>query len=248
MKFENIANQEDLKIYLDDTDETLKHYSYLYHYTNLGFFVKICTKNTLKFSPLKSMNDRFEYNTFYKYCDKKFFCLMKSHSENIGMWAMYGGITEKQSTAVEKPETIGVKICFPRETIKKLLNENVTAHSVAYINFKQDKSSKTIPEYKYKCGSQVTKESFNFDKKELAGYLKDIAWTYESEFRLSIDKSEDDIKKFSTDFLKDILVIPSPHFSKDECKEKFEELSKGSGICMPKFKENTYIHLIDSEK
>lgn len=234
MQFDNIENSGELKLYLDSPFTYKASITTFYHYTKLDSLAEIFHGSSLRFSPLEIMNDKIEDEQFGKFCDKKFFCLMASKTDSFGMWAMYGGITKKRKDIEANPGEINVKICFPTQTVKNLCQQGVTPRLVAYADFAgvyKDSTPLGEEEYFYRCGTKKTKGSFKCDKQKFAGYLKDLAWRYESELRLCCDKNNPNDnaavnKPFNSDFLKDLKVIPSPLISKIECEKKFREVLK----------------------
>ena len=235
MKFDQIETPDELKLYLDSPFVYKSTVKCFYHYTTLDSLAEIIHGSSLKFSSLATMNDILEENVFGKYCNEKFFCLMVSKTENFGMWAMYGGLTKTKEEIDRNPKAINVKICFPASTLKKLCEQGVRAHLVAYADFagayKDSETEDANKGYLYRCGTKKTSQFFNCDKEQFAGYLKDLAWRYESELRLCLKKenpndNKPSTKLFAPDFLKDLKVVPSPLISKEECEIKFREVLK----------------------
>ena len=95
------------------------------------------------------------------------------------------------------------------KAIKKLDNAQLTFHSVAYTNA----DSKEFGEQEIlKCGDKDNMQFNDIHRyRELAGYIKDMAWSYEKEIRLRVDAP--DIETYDAVML-DIPqdIIDSFHF------------------------------------
>ena len=238
-KFKNANNVETIKFCLNSNFKAKN----AYHHTTLETLHKIFSFNTLRFSRLTIMNDIKELN-FAEECRDYFFCLTeeKDVTENFGMWAMYGKITEYSQ---ENPtgNNIGVKIRFTKEVIENLRNElSLKFHSVGYANLMKNDSSKIS------CGTITTAKDIKLDSNILAGYIKDNAWKYESEFRFrqtssKVTEKDDFIYlKISDEILSSLVVYPCPLSSKEECERIFKSLDKKdeTAVVFPHFEENKY--------
>lgn len=245
-KFRDINNIKELLEYLNNPFDN-KQWSYAYHYTNLYNLSQIYTNKSLRLSQMIKMNDVFEFR-FAQGCKNYYFCLTKGRNdnkENFGMWAMYGHIKNKKTdkeNIIDYAKQIGVKIEFPRETLKKIvnLNTNLKFHFVAYTNLINKKK-----QMKVKCGSTSTKEKIEINK-SLHGYLKDNSWEYEKEMRLCFPADLNsqnnyiDIQLYNNDILNELVVFPSPLYSVYECKMIFKQLSKDNKLIAPQFCKNKY--------
>lgn len=240
-----------LSLKVAKTSEELKYclnsnfgFENAYHYTTLETLHKIYKNKTLRFSQLAVMNDKLEYK-FAKNCDDYFFCLTKETGivESFGMWALYGKITEYDSQNLS-PDKIGVKIQFPKAVIDNLRNEfSLKFHAVGYGKTLENRQSKIH------SGTIDTENKILLDGKILAGYIKDIAWKYENEFRLEVSKNNEEITlngsycdlKLSNEILNELVVYPSPLSSKEECINIFEKMNGTNKLdVFPSFEENNY--------
>lgn len=240
MTLDSATNSDELKYCLNSNFK----FENAYHYTTLETLYKIYKNKTLRFSHLAIMNDKMEHK-FAKNCDDFFFCLTKEDGsvENFGMWAMYGKITEYDSNN-PTADKIGVKIQFPKAVIENLRNDfSLNFYAVGYGNILKGSKSKIT------SGTKVTKNDIALDGKILAGYIKDIAWKYENEFRLRISKNNDKVElkgshcdvKLSNEILKEFVVYPSPLSSKKECEKKFKSIQESEKLDVsPSFEENNY--------
>lgn len=245
MTLDKATTSEELKYCLNSNFK----FENAYHYTTLESLYKIYKNKTLRFSQLAIMNDKLECK-FAKNCDEYFFCLTKADdsAENFGMWAMYGKITEYNSDN-PSADKIGVKIQFPKAVIENLRNDySLHFHAVGYGNIQKSLSLKNLNS-KIISGSVKTKNDIALNGKILAGYIKDIAWKYENEFRLGISKDNEKVElngyrcdiKLSNEILKELVVYPSPLSSKNECEKIFRNIKESEKLDVsPSFEENNY--------
>jgi hypothetical protein len=224
-------NIEDLKIYLKNKG---KNHTYYYHYTDIDTVKIINDSGYLMLSNAKNMNDLQEYKMKGKRqeWDKTYLtCFSYGNPENIAMWLMYA-----------LPKGKGVQIRLNKNVIKNILSTkdiyiSVNNHfqpikfeckfkiyfnDVIYIN-------ETESEYNYKL--KRNNEVLDIDKdisnnSALTGFIKNTAWQYENEVRLTI-KTEEEILldkifvKLPKDFLDNIVIVQSPLFEgtlKDKLK------------------------------
>lgn len=209
-----------------------------YHYTTLESLSKIVKNKSLKLSGLRTMNDGFEMR-LYGNCHDLFFCLSKSSisKESFGMWAMYGKLRTKEKDEMN-PNNIGVKICFPKNSIDEICRINsLVMHSVAYADLRTDYQGNPLK--KVTIGSQTTSAEIKLDLDNLEGYIKDSAWAYENEIRLRKKNEDvlkdDDIISLTDDIISQLIVYPSPRYEADTCKKILGKLG-----CKIMIEDNIY--------
>lgn len=237
MQFENITTPEELKSHLNAPYVNMVSNN-MYHYTSLETLYKIFKNKTIRFSRLKIMNDVIESN-FASDCLDYFFCLSKEPygTECFGMWAMYGNLKENNKPLVA--DKIGVKIQFPKTVIENLRNEDALSfHSVTYLN--------QISRNLY-LGTMTNNNTVQIQKEILSGYVKDVCWKYENEYRLRRKFDSSCTGDFldipiSESLLKELIIYPSPVYTVESCKRLFSELGEKSGFTSvrPVFKKNIY--------
>lgn len=244
----DIKDTETLLSYLKNPAGGLRS---AYHYTNLESLYQIFSNKTLRFSRMSKMNDYFEREFFCNDHDF-FFCLSKSkedENENFGMWAMYGNLNSKKN---KEAKNIGVKIYFPKGTLKQICNENknLYIYSVAYTNL--------IDNYRNLNDFTIHVDSYDatikdFNKEQCSGFLKDTAWRYENEMRLRIPATTENITDKTKDIsisdkiLQNLKVYPSPIYDVNEIEQIFNE-SCGNEKIKVNFCENKYRNSIDLQK
>lgn len=171
---------------------------YIYHYTTKNAVEGILQSKQWYINSPRNMNDGLELIHLNEAnIDNLFFSsYLTEDKESIAMWSMYSQPWEK-----------GIIIKIPVGKMKEWINGNpliyvadvnnrealnvidqaqaqLALHFVAYTNAdsKADYEQETL-----KCGNQ---ENNNFNDihnhDELAGYIKDIAWSYEKEIRLRV--------------------------------------------------------------
>ena len=177
----------------------------LHQYTSTKAVLNILTSQKWYIGSPEKMNDQNEFENFKTTCSKIwngifFTCFMEEQSENIAMWSEYAQPWEK-----------GVRISFPASKIKEweegiltvlpanpltkepLKEESLPCHTfhhsrhmVAYTN-EEDFLKGTVTAEKISVGKSECKTMTQlYSKKELCGYIKNIAWSYEKELRLRI--------------------------------------------------------------
>ncbi len=199
MKFKTIKTSTNLIQYLDDINKRLKDCDYLSHYTNYDKLLKILNSKKIFLSKADNMNDMLEYKNGDKNIwDKLYFMsLIMNRRENIGMWAVYSQpwnksvkITFMKKDVQEWLSNLDkIYIVEKNEKIKekpiKINKEKVFLSSVAYTNTESLDMNTEIEKVTWN-----TVENTNFHKaskkKELTGYIKDAAWSYEREIRVKV--------------------------------------------------------------
>lgn len=242
--FASLKNPEELKEYLSNVLKYHQPKAY-FHYTKLSTVIKIYETGTFKAAQVKNMNDRLEKD-FASDCKEYFTCLMGSIVENFGMWAMYGGIGTHLFSTETANEDIYVKIKIPSDKLKEFIihNESIGMRAIAYTNFNSQIKKNKKPSL-IKCGSCENKEKINIFDKELQGFIKDNAWSYEKEIRLVSQSEFIDISSILDSF----TIIPSPNNSIQECKLIFKRLKGNTCLkCEPTFEENDYYNLVINNK
>lgn len=235
--FEKISTHSDLKQYLHKKAKRLQHTlnketRYLCHYTNIEAAVKIIQHKTWYIgSPIK-MNDGLElsHNDESKWRKIFFASFMLEPKESIAMWSMYA-----------QPWTKGVMIRIPVEKFKNLIKNEPCIHP-ADIKSKEADMSKTISDaaISFHAVAYTNADSIGIGEKEilqcggehndclsgvldadiLAGYVKDLAWSYENEYRLRVDVDSDMMYPavsigLSDDFIDSVEIVSGPRFKGD---------------------------------
>lgn len=234
--FENVATHEELKKYLIDKASNLQNTRsevprYFCHYTKLGAAVSIIQgKKWYIGSPLR-MNDGLELSHAGKDTWKKIFfaCFMLEPKESIAMWSMYA-----------QPWTDGVMIRIPVEKYKEWIKSDTLSvyaadastkkptqrtvtddvervfHAVAYTDAEISSHSE---KEQLLCGLEYnTKIKDALISGELVGYIKNMAWAYENEYRLQINYKGEDIPEavaisIPESVVDSIEIVAGPRFS-----------------------------------
>jgi hypothetical protein len=226
MNFEAVSNPEELIGYLKDKANRLRHTHndqqlYIYHYTKSKAVEGILQSKQWYMNSPQKMNDGLELiHLEDANVDNLFFCsFLEEDKENLAMWSMYSqpweeGILiripiEKMKEWNNSNPSIYSADSKEHKAIKKLDNAQLTFHSVAYTNA----DSKEFGEQEIlKCGDKDNMQFNDIHRyRELAGYIKDMAWSYEKEIRLRVDAP--DIETYDAVML-DIPqdIIDSFHF------------------------------------
>ncbi len=202
--FSKVSTYLDLQKYLQDKATGLKNTEngaqrYLCHYTSLKAAVGIIKSGKWYIGSPIEMNDGLELSHADRDVWEKIFfaSFMLEPKESIAMWSMYA-----------QPWPDGVMIRIPVEVFKEWMKsspqmssadsstkqanpDNITDlahlrfHAVAYTNA-ESKNKGEIEELI--CGGQINNTLHNsIQSKELVGYIKDCAWSYENEYRMRID-------------------------------------------------------------
>lgn len=233
--FKNVSTPSQLKQHLIDRASQLKNTKdgapiYLCHYTHLSAAISIIrAKMWYIGSPLK-MNDGLELSHAAKDVWKSIFfaCFMLEPKESIAMWSMYA-----------QPWTDGVMIRIPVEqfkhwiksdtltvhaadtSTKKPISGNIVSdiecvfHAVAYTNAEGIASTEQEQLW---CGSETyTNVKNTLASDELVGFIKDVAWAYENEYRLQINYNGSDTPQavsisIPEDVIDSMEIVAGPRF------------------------------------
>ena len=185
--FSEITTSYEMLMFLQDFDRLGKREDMLFHYCKIEKLNKILAQKEWYFSTPEKMNDRFEYDHFHEWAGKYYLCFMKTSTEEISMWSMYG-----------QPWTEGVRIGIPvyvfKDWIKKTsyvtrtdknggeVINNIQCYFGDVLYCHEDPSTDLVlGNNKRNCYYKPYKHE------EMAGYIKDIAWAYEKECRFHID-------------------------------------------------------------
>lgn len=208
-----------------------KNTKYLCHYTNLTAAISIINSKLWILNSPVNMNDGLELLHANKAIWQKIFfaSFMLEPRESIAMWSMYA-----------QPWAEGVILKIPVESIKKMLNgthqifvmqreekkiikditehAKISFHAVAYTNAdsKEQKENEELI-----CGNETNNMLYGtLNSKELIGFVKNSAWSYENEYRLRVDINAS--KKYdavaiglSDDFVNSVEIVSGPRFAGD---------------------------------
>ncbi len=201
---------------------------YVSHYTNFVSAKKIVSGKKIYLCNPAYMNDGLEFSSPKMDCSKLYFASFSlESSENMGMWSMYG-----------QPWEAGIKISIPKKLFlkwKSQINEvfyvDPNTNQISYSNplgLDMYKSSITRVAYfeldklgkvqQIRCGENARNTQIkSVDSPVLAGYIKDIAWSYEKEIRLRIDlKTKCDKKNVAVpipdEIVNNMIITTSPRF------------------------------------
>ncbi len=218
VSFQNIVTPYEMRRYLEDTYDEFRNIKYVFKYTNIHNAVRILKTKKWYISHPSKMNDQFELDQFPNWKGKYFSCFIRDQNESMAMWSMYGQPWEK-----------GIRIAIPVQLLKEWKQ---SISSVYEISGKEIKDSYRIyfSNVLYfdeknslgKPGSKVNGFS-PYNHSIMAGYVKDIAWSYEKEVRLHID-----IPSYSNDgvlidipqyILDGVVITASPRYEGSILKE-----------------------------
>lgn len=234
LSFTEITTYTELKRNLHSKANSLQHTlhnnnRYLCHYTNIEAAVKIIQDKMWYIGSPINMNDGLELSHADRSIWGKIFfaSFMLEPNESIAMWSMYA-----------QPWSNGVMIRIPVEKFKKLVKSNPIVHpadattknantskiiSAANSSFHAVAYSNAESRYngeneKLQCGGEVNDRLTGvLDSEELTGYIKDIAWSYENEYRLRVDINDNTEYEalsinLSEDFVESIEIVAGPRF------------------------------------
>lgn len=210
--FEDATNIEKLKNFLKTVTTS---YDELYHFTDFNALKGIIENKKWKFNPLDRMNDKSEPEKETGDWENRI-SVSFSHGDedNIGMWKMYGENNVEDpfnpSICISLPKSFLVQwtnTINESEQIQNLLRSFfvyecngepiinsdkikiiASLHDIVYYyGYNGDLKSQLIWENNYKG---IAKENLNKivygNAPELIGYIKNSAWEYERESRISI--------------------------------------------------------------
>ena len=208
MKFSEAQTDEDMIQVLTNAAGIKHHRSngeqnYVYHYTNRSSALAIMKSKLWYMNSPKYMNDGLEliYLEEAKTSNIFFGSFLSEQEESIAMWSLYAqpwidGViiripVEKMKEWVKRKARIYKADRKTKKPLELLDQPKMELHLVAYTN---GESLESKEDEVMRCGNQ---ENTNFhgilDHYSLAGYVKDMAWSYEKELRLrvSIDSNEE---------------------------------------------------------
>lgn len=202
---------------------------YVYHYTKEEAVKDILkSKKWLLNSPFK-MNDGLERlhieeanvnNLFFS-------CFLTEYKESIAMWSMYSQPWEegvliripiKEMKKWVKGNPLIYEANADKQAVRKIKEATMILHHVVYTNAESMEDNEEETHY---CGDEKNVRLTNiYDYKELAGYVKNIAWEYEKEIRLRVEVPVDEkCSVVLIDIPKEVLdsfeFITGPRYNKN---------------------------------
>ena len=170
---------------------------YVCHYTKMSAVIAILKSKKWYIGSPKNMNDGLELMRLEDmHADNLFFAsFCMDDKESIGMWSMYSqpwdeGVLiripiEKFKSWVKDSTAIYDADKKTKEAGALIENAKILYHAVAYTNV----DSKVENEVDcLVCGSQQNNHPFDIQNDPaFIGYVKDIAWAYENEYRIRIE-------------------------------------------------------------
>ncbi len=241
--FEKISDIQDLITYLKNDAERFENTKYgdtryMYHYTDINAAISILKNGFWYLGSPKYMNDKLEYGFGCENDWENLFfgSFMYNVPESIGMWSMYAQPWEqgvilkvpvadfkKWKRAISKG-TASVYLANPKtkEKTAHLLNESefeVYINGVVYSNAKSKMTNESEKTYYRSRKNDILKNLLQ--NPLLLGYIKDNAWSYEQETRLTIKlnagvKSEALSIKIPDEVIKQIGIVYGPKFIGDK--------------------------------
>ena len=240
LEFKNLNSLTALKDFLDC--RALKHKNY-YHYTNIRALKSMLRSKMLYLSLGKKMNDLLEIKKIAPERWERLYVASFSFgsNESVALWHIYGN-----------PLDTAIRIQFSKKSILDVLAQlridmkcravcpsnchcNIKTASlvdIAYIHNNQ----KSVRWNKAILSANICPEIELIQQEScLAGYIKNIAWEYESETRLLVELSKDNRMDKFPDRIQicaeklwngaKILCGPclSPHKFKNEMQEFYED-------------------------
>lgn len=202
MKFKEVSNPEELIGYLKDkvtnlNDTRNNQQLYIYHYTSTKAVKSILKEKQWYLNSPANMNDGLErlHLDEANVDNFLFSSFLEEGKESIAMWSMYSqpweeGILiripiEKMKEWNNSNPSIYSADSKEHKAIKKLDNAQLTFHSVAYTNADSKEGGE---DEMLRCGGKQNMKLSNIYKhNDLAGYIKDDAWSYEKEIRLRVN-------------------------------------------------------------
>lgn len=194
-----IKNKNDLINQLKGKSK-LNKVEYLSQYTTANTLVNILNSKHLFLNNPENMNDLYEYRQYKDKIawDNVYFASFSSgKAENMAMWSMYAqpwgdgimiSFPKKEFvdwinniTQISPAKKEDGKIIFDTKNKKTISKDSIFISKVAYVDDKMD--------IKYSTSGSINLGN-PYSIKELAGYIKDIAWLYESEFRVRLNSKE----------------------------------------------------------
>lgn len=196
--FKDINNPTDLVLYLCDDAKRLSNSGYIYHYTTLNSLIKIIKSKRWHLAKAADMNDNLEFNNgdMTRWPNIFFSSFMTEDKESIGMWSMYAQPWEK-----------GVKIAIPSTVARNWIHSIIELEEISVLDYAPTGKKVELDNTQLKLASVVYSNTDSLTKKdameklcwsnvvntnlrsaahikELTGYVKDMAWSYEKEIRI----------------------------------------------------------------
>lgn len=227
-RFSSITESSELIGYLSEP-QRLNNVKYVSKYMPLPSAVRLFSSHMLLINNPAHMNDLYEIKAFGNHAKWSKICFasfITQSSESMAMWSMYA-----------QPWTDGVMISFPVPALKEVLRNTHTLIAAVYDEEAEHYSPgdytisadgrMTIARVAYIDGGTLTvtsKDDRNtffanpYRSPELAGYIKDAAWSYEKEVRLRVDLPDSYDQdavflKLPEDLLNSICITTGPRFS-----------------------------------
>ena len=261
--FKDISNPTDLIRYLCDDTRRLSNSGYIYHYTTLSSAIKIIRNEKWHLANAKYMNDTLEYQNGDKarWPNIFFSSFMTEEKESIGMWSMYAqpweqgvkisipsNIARNWIHGIKEVEEISISDYAPTGRKVQLDNGQINLASVVYSN--TDSLTKMdVPEKL--CWSNVVNTNLRnaAHMKELTGYVKDMAWSYEKEIRIRVEfNNKDGFERVSINLpdkvIESMTITASPLFEGDLLSELQKETERQLSIDDSLFKRRLNIKTI----
>jgi hypothetical protein len=233
--FEKIDSSDQMIRYLSDSRNRLKNSEYIFHYTSVEVVFNILKNKEWHLGSAVFMNDRLEYeNGDPKLWPNIFFSsFMTEDVESIGMWSMYAqpwhsGVIIRIPSRIARDWIKNVQVIKEIDQEKKLFtgrsiqvenDSKVRLSSVVYCNTDRIQASDTIEKLTWSTASNVNLHGASHIR-ELTGYVKDLAWSYEKEIR--IIARFDNTQKFQRvaidipdDVINNMTLTASPNFEGD---------------------------------
>ncbi len=201
---------------------------YVCHYTKMSAVTAIMKSKKWYIGSPQNMNDGLELMHLEDaHADNLFFasfCL--DEKENIGMWSMYAqpweeGVliripVEKFKAWIRDGATIYDADSKTKKAGSPIQNAKILFHAVAYTNAdsKVGKEKDLLV-----CGSQENDHPIDVQSEPaLRGYVKDIAWAYENEYRMRIETDPAETHSavaidIPEDVLKSFEFVTGPRFN-----------------------------------
>lgn len=229
--FEKIQTFSELKQHLKDRATFLHEKDcYLCHYTSANAANSIIKSGKWYIGSPQKMNDGLELShADTSVWNKIFFAsFMNETQESIAMWSMYaqpwsdGVMIRIPVRSFKEWVNSSPSISSANATTKKANQDDITVHTklsfhaVSYTNAESKEKNDTET---LRCGERENSILQNvLNSSELIGYVKDVAWSYEKEYRLRVDvQSEALYDAVSVTIPDDIInrmeIVTGPRFS-----------------------------------
>lgn len=225
-KFKNLTTLNDIRNFLIDRSKRHKAY---YHYTNVDALEGMLKSKTLYLSNVSRMNDLLEpLNIPTKKWGNIYIASFSfSSHESVALWSLYGNPLNK-----------AIRIQFTQSSIQRAINnindkkqcsnidnsetykiKNINLVDITYLNEKADsiRWNRALLSY-IKCPeiNNISKHA------EMAGFVKNIAWEYETEVRIIVELAAKhknppkQIKIDATPLWKSAKILCGPYLEKEK--------------------------------